>query len=144
MATTKKGARSGSRTPCRACAGGEYPALVPMAKGFGERNVAIRQEQHIGSLPRRVGAPSRRKGSGPSAFRFPLFRFPLFVNGSDGMAETSTIEMRDRELFAAMAMQALITRGEGWAADMIAKQAVSYADALIEALAEIEDRSPGS
>ena len=29
------------------------------------------------------------------------------------MAETSTIEMRDRELFAAMAMQALITRGEG-------------------------------
>jgi hypothetical protein len=110
-----------------------------MAKGFGERNVAIRQEQHIGSLPRRVGAPSRRKGSGPSAFRF-----PLFVNGSDGMAETSTIEMRDRELFAAMAMQALITRGEGWAADMIAKQAVAYADALIEALAEIEDRSPGS
>jgi hypothetical protein len=32
------------------------------------------------------------------------------------MAETSTIEMQDRELFAAMAMQALITRGEGWAA----------------------------
>jgi len=30
-------------------------------------------------------------------------------------------------------MQALITRGEGWAADMIAKQAVAYADALIEA-----------
>jgi hypothetical protein len=26
------------------------------------------------------------------------------------MAETSTIEMQDRELFAAMAMQALITR----------------------------------
>ena len=64
------------------------------------------------------------------------------------MAETSTIEMRDRELFAAMAMQALITRaaGAGWAADKIADQAVAYADALIEALAEIEppDRSPGS
>ena len=51
------------------------------------------------------------------------------------MAETATIEMQDREMFAAMAMQALITRGEGWAADMIAKQAVAYADALIEALA---------
>src|SRR5262245_45602726 len=63
---------------------------------------------------------------------------------SDDMAEMSTIEMQDRELFAAMAMQALITRGERWAADMIAKQAVAYADALIEALAEIEDRSPGS
>ena len=48
------------------------------------------------------------------------------------MTETSTIEMRDRELFAAMAMQALITRGDGRAADMIAKQAVAYADALIE------------
>ena len=35
--------------------------------------------------------------------------------------------MRDRELFAAMAMQALISR-EGWAADMVAKQAVAYAD----------------
>ncbi len=43
------------------------------------------------------------------------------------MAETSTIEMQDRELFAAMAMQALITR-EGWAADMVAKQAVAYAE----------------
>jgi hypothetical protein len=62
------------------------------------------------------------------------------------MSETSTIEMQDRELFAAMAMQALITRGEGWAADMIAKQAVAYADALIEVLAEIEppDLSLGS
>jgi len=59
------------------------------------------------------------------------------------MAEVSTIEMRDRELFASMAMQALITR-EGAAADLVAKQAVAYADALIEALAEIEDRSPGS
>jgi hypothetical protein len=49
------------------------------------------------------------------------------------MAETSTIEMQDRELFAAMVMQALITRGEGWAADMIAKQAVAFADVLIEA-----------
>jgi len=71
-----------------------------------------------------------------------LFRFPLFVKGSDGMADTSTIEMQDRELFAAMAMQALITRGEGWAADMIAKQAVAYADALIEVLAEIEPPDP--
>ena len=52
------------------------------------------------------------------------------------MAEMATIEMQDRELFAAMAMQALITRGERWAADLIAKQAVAYADALIEALAE--------
>ena len=51
------------------------------------------------------------------------------------MAEMATIEMQDREMFAAMAMQALITRGEGWAADMIAKRAVAYADALIEALA---------
>ena len=58
------------------------------------------------------------------------------------MAETSTIEMQDRELFAAMAMQALITRGEGWAADMIAKQAVAYADALIEALAATAPKSP--
>ena len=54
------------------------------------------------------------------------------------MAEMATIEMQDREMFAAMAMQALITRGEGWAADMIAKQAVAYADALIEALAADE------
>ncbi len=50
------------------------------------------------------------------------------------MAETSTIEMRDRELFAAMAMQALITRGEGWAADKIAEQAV------IQALADDFER----
>ena len=59
------------------------------------------------------------------------------------MAEMATIEMQDREMFAAMAMQALITRGEGWAADMIARQAVAYADALIEALAAIEE-SPNS
>ena len=58
------------------------------------------------------------------------------------MAETATIEMQDRELFAAMAMQALITRGEGWAADMIAKQAVAYADALIEALAAVAPKPP--
>ncbi len=51
------------------------------------------------------------------------------------MAEMTPIEMQDRELFAAMAMQALITRGDGRAADMIATQAVAYADALIEALA---------
>ena len=57
------------------------------------------------------------------------------------MAETSTIEVGDRELFAEMAMQALLTGGEGWAADLIAKQAVTYADALIEALAGIEDVS---
>jgi hypothetical protein len=79
---------------------------------------------------------SRRNGSRPSAFRY-----PLFVNGSDGMAETSTIEMQDRELFAAMAMQALITR-EGSPADMVAKQAVEYADALIEALAAIAPNPP--
>ena len=138
----EKGARSGNQAPWGLAPGGVSGA-VPMAM-ISSGHLAIRQEQHVGSLPRRVGAPSRRKGSGASAFRFPLFRFPLFVNGSDGMAETSTIEMRDRELFVAMAMQALITRGERWAADMIAKQAVSYADALIEALAEIEDRSPGS
>ena len=59
------------------------------------------------------------------------------------MAEISTIEMRDRELFAAMAMQALITR-EGWAAGMVAKQAVAYADALIEALDEIPTKATGS
>ena len=45
-------------------------------------------------------------------------------------------------------MQALITRGERWAADLIAKQTVAYADALIVALAAIEpdppDLSPGS
>jgi hypothetical protein len=52
------------------------------------------------------------------------------------MAEVATIEMQDRELFAAMAMQALITR-EGAPADLIAKQAVAYADALIEALTGI-------
>ena len=46
------------------------------------------------------------------------------------------IEMRDRELFAAMAMQALITR-EGW----VAKQAVAYADALIEALEAIAPKA---
>ena len=40
------------------------------------------------------------------------------------MAERQTIEMGDREMFAAMAMQALITR-EGWRADVVAKQAVS-------------------
>jgi hypothetical protein len=41
--------------------------------------------------------------------------------------------MVDREQFAAMAMQALITR-EGWAAAKTARQAVAYADTLIEAL----------
>jgi hypothetical protein len=35
-------------------------------------------------------------------------------------------------IFAAMAMQALITR-EGSPADMVAKQTVAYADALINA-----------
>jgi len=58
------------------------------------------------------------------------------------MAETATIEMQDRELFAAMAMQALITRGERWASDLIAKQAVAYADALIEALEAIAPEAP--
>jgi hypothetical protein len=68
-------------------------------------------------------------------------RFALFVNRSDNMADTATIEMQDRELFAAMAMQALITR-EGEAADMVAKKAVAYADALIEALAERAPNPP--
>jgi hypothetical protein len=68
--------------------------------------------------------------------------FLPFVNGSNGMAETATIEMQDRELFAAMAMQALITRGESWAADLIAKQAVVYADALIVALAPVAPKPP--
>ena len=57
------------------------------------------------------------------------------------MAEISTIEMRDRELFAAMAMQALITR-EGWAAGMVAKQAVAYPDELIVALAAVAPKPP--
>ena len=59
------------------------------------------------------------------------------------MAETATIEMQDRELFASMTMQALITRE---AADAVAKQAVAYADAQIEALAQGEPTglSPGS
>jgi hypothetical protein len=57
------------------------------------------------------------------------------------MAERSTIEMNDRELFAAMAMQALITRGEKWASDLIAKQAVAYADALIQALGAIAPKA---
>ena len=57
------------------------------------------------------------------------------------MAESATIEMQDRELFAAMAMQALLTR-EGEAADKVAKKAVAYADALIEALAERVPNSP--
>jgi hypothetical protein len=47
------------------------------------------------------------------------------------MSETSTIEMRDRELFAAMATQGTHHPGERWAADMIAKQAIAYADTLI-------------
>jgi hypothetical protein len=49
--------------------------------------------------------------------------------------------MNDRELFAAMAMQALITRGEKWASDLIAKQAVAYADALIQALEAIAPKA---
>jgi hypothetical protein len=74
---------------------------------------------------------------------YPPFRFALFVKRRVGMAEVAAVEMQDRELFAATAMQALITR-EGAPADMIAKQAVTYADALIEALAAIEDLSLGS
>ena len=58
------------------------------------------------------------------------------------MAEMATLEMQDRELFAAMAMQALITRGDRWAADLIAKQAVVYADALIVALATVAPEPP--
>ena len=56
------------------------------------------------------------------------------------MAENSTIHMQDRELFAAMAMQALITRGTT-PADLIAKQAVAYADALIQALEAIAPKA---
>jgi hypothetical protein len=41
--------------------------------------------------------------------------------------------MGDREQFAAMAMQAFITR-EHWAAAKTARQAVAFADALLEAL----------
>jgi hypothetical protein len=41
--------------------------------------------------------------------------------------------MVDREQFAAMAMQALITR-EQWSVAKTARQAVGYANALIEAL----------
>jgi hypothetical protein len=51
------------------------------------------------------------------------------------------LKCRIGELFAAMAMQALITR-EGAPADMIGKQAVAYADALIEALAAITPSAP--
>jgi hypothetical protein len=57
------------------------------------------------------------------------------------MADGGKDWMQDRELFAAMAMQALITNGFG-PADLTAKQAVAYADALIEALAAIAPRSP--
>jgi hypothetical protein len=39
----------------------------------------------------------------------------------------------DREFYAALAMQALITR-EGAPADAVAQQAVAYADALVAAL----------
>jgi hypothetical protein len=40
-----------------------------------------------------------------------------------------------------MAMQVLITRGEKWASDLIAKQAVAYADALIQALEAIAPKA---
>jgi hypothetical protein len=56
------------------------------------------------------------------------------------MAEASGIQMQDRELFAAMAMQALITR-ERAPADLVAKQAVAYADALIQALEAIAPKA---
>ena len=93
--------------------------------------------------------PTRRpsgEGMAPETPSAPVHQLSFFYLSSMGatvMAETSTIEMQDRELFAAMAMQALITRGERWAADLIAKQTVAYADALIVALAA-SDESPGS
>ena len=67
--------------------------------------------------------PRKALGQRIRGHHLTVFRFSS--TGSDDMAEMATIEMQDRELFAAMAMQALITRGEGWAADMIAKQAVA-------------------
>ena len=64
---------------------------------------------HHGSIPyfparsSHVLRARRPKGASPALAK-------RVDNGNDGMAETSTIEMQDRELFAAMAMQALITR----------------------------------
>ena len=43
------------------------------------------------------------------------------------------VELSDREFYAAMAMQGIISRQE-WPADEVAKEAVAYADALIQAL----------
>ena len=56
-------------------------------------------------VPKHHGVSSLGKGSVDLAIRF-----LVFLSGSNGMAETSTIQMQDRELFAAMAMQAIITR----------------------------------
>jgi hypothetical protein len=49
------------------------------------------------------------------------------------MAAVRISELTDREFYAAMAMQGMISR-EGVPADLVAKQSVAYADALIEAL----------
>jgi hypothetical protein len=44
-----------------------------------------------------------------------------------------TSRLNEREVFAALAMQALITKG-GSTAEFTSQQAVAFADALIEAL----------
>jgi hypothetical protein len=82
--------------------------------------------------PFRQEVPSTERAERIRVLQLSVFGF--FSTGAKITAERSTIEMNDRELFAAMAMQALITRGEKWASDLIAKQAVAYADALIQAL----------
>jgi hypothetical protein len=64
----------------------------------------------------------------------------FIINRSNGMAENSTSHMQDRELFAAMAMQALVTRAAA-PADVVAKQAVAYANALIQALEAIAPKA---
>jgi hypothetical protein len=46
---------------------------------------------------------------------------------------TTTTGLRERELYAAMAMQGIIAR-EKLPADEVARQAVSYADALVLAM----------
>ena len=54
------------------------------------------------------------------------------------MAEVATIEMQDRGRCSPQWRCRHSSPVVGWAADMIAKQAVAYADALIEALAADE------
>jgi hypothetical protein len=135
-----------ARRPCQGSAPGGESGAVPMAMVSSSGDVAVRQEHIWGACL------DERCAKSPQFFRQSqvdnsmIFKH-LSSMGATVMAKTSTIEMQDRELFAAMAMQALITRGEGWAADMIAKQAVAYADALVEVLAatapNAPDESPG-